>query len=107
MFCYIHKGGELKKGTKETIQYIGDHTIYIEIDEHMSHDEFRSRVCGILNMQPDFMKIEFTVKFDPSSLILLCDDPSFRSMLRWNDIYCQVYVSPCGRVDCDIPESIK
>ena len=72
----IHESEELKKGANETVQYIGSLTIYIEIDERMSHDEFRSRVCGILNMQSDFLKIEFTVKFDPSSLILLCDDAS-------------------------------
>ena len=58
-------------------------------------------------MQPDFMKIEFIVKFYSSSLILLGDDSSFRSMLRWNDIYYRVYVSPCGRFVCDIPGSIK
>ena len=44
MFCYIHEDGKLKKGDNETIQYIGGCTIYIEIDERMSHDEFRSRV---------------------------------------------------------------
>ena len=107
MFCYIHEGGELKNGAHETIQYISGHTIYIEIDERIPHDEFRSRVCGILNTQPNFVKIEFIVKFDPSSLILLSDDASFCSMLQWNDIYCRVYVSPRGRVDCDIPGSIK
>ena len=47
MFCYIHEGEELKKGVDETIQNIGDCTLYIEIYEHMTLDEFRLRVCEI------------------------------------------------------------
>ena len=50
-------------------------------------------------MQPGFVKIEFVVKFDPSLLILLCDDAPFVSMLRWNDVYYWVYVSSCGCVE--------
>ena len=52
-----------------------------------------NQVCGTLNLQSDLVKLEFTVKFDPSLLILLCDDASFASMLRRNDVYCWVYVS--------------
>ena len=54
-------------------------------------------------MQLDFVKIECTIKFDPSSLILLCDDASLPNMLRWNDVYCRVYVSSCGCADCNTP----
>ena len=67
MFCYIHEGGE----------NIGSRIICIEIDEHMSHDEFRLRVCVTLNMQQDLVKIEFTFKFDPSLFIILWNDATF------------------------------
>ena len=49
MFCFIHKGG-LVKVDDGTIQYIVGHTFSVEIDENMLHDEFRSRVCALLNM---------------------------------------------------------
>ena len=75
MFCYIHEGGELVKGADGT--NIGSRINCIEIDEHMSHDEFRSRVCVTLNMQQDLVKIEFTFKFDPSLLIILWNDATF------------------------------
>ena len=60
-------------------QYIGDRTISIEINQYMSHDDFISIVCGAQ------VKIEFIVKFDPSSLILLYDDSSFMRMLTYNE----------------------
>ena len=100
MFCYIHVGGKL-------VKYIGGWIIYIEINEPMSHDEFRSRVCVRLNMQLDLVKIEFTVKIDLSFFILLCDDVSFASMFCRNDIYCRVYVSSSGHKDCDFPVTLK
>ena len=93
MFFYIHEGGELINGDNGAVKYIGGRTICIEIDKHMSYDEFRSRVYGTLNLQSDLVKLEFTVKFDPSLLIPLCDDASFASMLKRNDDYCRVYVS--------------
>ena len=86
MFCYNHEEGELVHGDNGTVKYIGNRTICIEIDKHMSHDEFRSRVCGILNLQLDLVKLELIVKFDPYFLILLCDDASFASILRRNDV---------------------
>ena len=64
------------------MEHIGGRTICIGIDKHMSHDEFKSRVFDILNLQSNLVKLEFTVKFDPSLLILLCDNASFVSMLR-------------------------
>ena len=84
---FTGKRGGLVKVDDGTIQYIGGHNFSLEIDEHMSHDEFRSRVCDLWNMRPKLVKFEFTVKFDPSLLILLCDDASYMSMLRWNDVY--------------------
>ena len=93
MFCYIHEGGGLVNGDNGATKYNGGRIIYIEIDKHMSHDEFKSRVCATLNLQSNLVKLEFTLKFDPSLLILLCDDASFTNMLRRNDVYCQVYVS--------------
>ena len=64
----------------------------------MLHDEFKSRVCGTLNLQLDLVKLEFTMKFDPSLLILLCDDATFMSMLRRNDVYCWVYTYSTERL---------
>ena len=49
MFCCIHEEGELVNGDNGAIKYIGGQTSCIELDKHMLHDEFRSRVCGILN----------------------------------------------------------
>ena len=49
MFCFIHEGG-LVKDNDGTIQYISGRTMNNETDEYMSHDEFRSRVCALLNM---------------------------------------------------------
>ena len=53
MFCCIHVEGELANGDNRVVKYIGGRTICIKIDKHMSHDEFKSRVCGILNLQSD------------------------------------------------------
>ena len=50
MFCCIHEGGELVNGGNGAVKYISGRTICIEIDKHMSHDEFKSRVCGTLNL---------------------------------------------------------
>ena len=87
-----------------TIQYIGGRTFSLEIYEYMSYGYFRSRVCDLLNMLPELVKFEFTVKFDQSSLIMLFDDASYASMLKWNDVYCWVYVSSIERLS---PEIIK
>ena len=72
----------------------------------MSHEEFKSRVCGILNLLSDLVKLEFTVKFDPISLILLCDDVSLASMLRRNVVYYRVYISSNGRIAIDYPKPL-
>ena len=76
IFCCIHEGGELVSGDNGVVKYIGGRTICIEIDKHMSYAEFRSRVCGTLNLQSDLVKLEFTAKFDSSFLILLCHAPN-------------------------------
>ena len=75
-----------------TIQYIGSRTFSLEIDEHMSYSDFTSRVCALLNMRPELVKFELTVKFDPSSLIMLFDDASYVSVLRRNYVYCQLCI---------------
>ena len=49
MFCCIHEEGEWVNGDNGAVKYIGGQTRCIELDKHMSHDEFRSRVRGILN----------------------------------------------------------
>ena len=92
-----------------TSQYIGGLTFCLEIDEHMSYGDFRSRVCALLNMHPELGKFEFTVKFDPSLLILLFNDASYVSMFRRNDVYCRVYVSSIERLSPNIiePEHMK
>ena len=82
MFCCIHEGGDLVNSDNIAIKYIGGRTICIKIDKQISHDEFKSRVCDTLNLQSDLVKLEFTMKFDSSLLILLCDDASFVSMFR-------------------------
>ena len=58
-------------------------------------------------MQPDLVKIEFIVKFDPSLLILLCDDASFVSILKHNDVYFRVYIFSIGHVSCDFLGAMK
>ena len=90
MFCFIYGGGGggIVKVDDGTIQYIGGRTFSLEIYEYMSYGDFRSRVCALLNMLPELVKFEFTIKFDPSSLIMLFDDASYASMLKWNDVYC-------------------
>ena len=100
-FCFIYKG-ELVKVDDGTIQYIGGRTFSLQIDEHMSYGDFRSRVCALLNMRSELVKFEFTVKFDPSSLIVLCDDASYASMLRQNDVHFRVYVSLIKHLSPDI-----
>ena len=106
MFYCIHEEGELVNTDNGDVKYFGGRTICIEIDKQMSHDEFRSRVCGILNLQLDVVKLEFIVKLDPSLLILLCDDASFTSMLRRNDVYCWVYVSSTRGVASNYPKPL-
>ena len=94
------------KGDNGAFKYNGNQTISIEMDEHMSHDELKSRVCSILNLQSDLVKLEFIVKFDPTSRILLCNNVSFESMLKRTEIYYSVYVSSIGRVSFDYPKPL-
>ena len=107
MFCYIHEGAELVKGMDGSTQYVGDHTISIKINQHISYDDFISIVCGALKMLRDQVKIEFTIKFASSSLILLYDDSSFMRMLTYNEMYCRVYVSSCGGIDGELLRPTK
>ena len=80
MFCFIYEVG-LVKVDDRTIQYIGGHTFSLEIDEHMSYGDFRSRVCTLLNMLPKLVKFEFTIKFDLSLLIVFLMMPLMRKCL--------------------------
>ena len=75
----------------------------------MPYGDFRSRVRALLNMSPKLVKLEFIVKFNPSSLIVLFDDASYASMLRRNDVYCWVYVSSIERLSPNIiqPKPMK
>ena len=69
MFCFIYKGG-LVKVDDGTIQYIGGRTFSLEIDEHMSYDDFRSRVCTLLNMRPELVNLNSQSNL--INLLLLC-----------------------------------
>ena len=73
----------------------------------MSQDGFISIVFGALKMSRDQVKIEFIVKFDLSSLILLYNDSSFTRMLTYNETYCCVYVSSCGGIDGELSRPTK
>ena len=102
-FSFIYEGG-LVEVNDGTIQYIGGRTFSLDFDEHMSYGDFRSRVCALMNMRPKLVKFEFTVKFDPSSLIVLFDDASYANMLRRNDMYYRVYVFSIKLLSPDIIE---
>ena len=73
----------------------------------MSQDDFISIVFGALKMSRDQVKIEFIVKFDLLSLILLYNDSSFMRMLTYNETYCCVYVSSCGGIDGELSRPTK
>ena len=92
MFCFIYEGG-LVKVDDGTIQYIGGRTFSLEIDEHMSYGNFRSRVCALLSMRPELVTFEFTVTVGPSLLIVLFDNASYVSMLKQKYVHYWVYVS--------------
>ncbi|KAL6328039.1 hypothetical protein AAG906_033307 [Vitis piasezkii] len=79
MFCYIHEGGELANTCCWNI----------------SHFEFVSKVCGELNLEPNSIKLDFTVKFDPSCLLPLHDDADIVKMFKFNDMFCRAYVFQC------------
>ncbi|KAL6316092.1 hypothetical protein AAG906_015608 [Vitis piasezkii] len=107
MFCYIHEGSELVKCAGGSVEYQGGRTECIVVSPHMSHSDFVSKLCDELNIDRNSIKLEFTVKFDPSCLLPLYDDTTILKMFRFNEMFCRVYVSPSSEVDaaCIAPTS--
>ena len=60
----------------------------------ISHMQNWFQKCGELNIDPNLIKLEFTVKFDPSCLLPLHDETAVVKMFRFNDMFCHVYVFP-------------
>ncbi|RVX03611.1 hypothetical protein CK203_027908 [Vitis vinifera] len=95
MFCYIHEGGELIKTVVGSVEYKGDWTNCIVVSKNISHSEFVSKVCGELNLEPNSIKLDFTMKFDPSFLLLLHNDVDIVKMFKFGDMFCRAYVFQC------------
>ncbi|RVW81075.1 hypothetical protein CK203_045361 [Vitis vinifera] len=95
MFCYIHEGGELVKTAVGSVEYKGGRTNCSVVSKNISQSEFVSKVCGVLNLDSNSIKLEFTVKFDPSCLLPLHNDGDIVNMFKFNDMFCHVYISHC------------
>ena len=95
MFYYIHEGGKLVKTAVGSIEYKGGQTNCIVVSKNISHSEFVSKVCGELNLEPNLVKLDFTVKFDPSCLLSLHNDADIVKMFKFNDMFCRAYVFQC------------
>ena len=98
IFCYIHEGGKVVKSADGFVHYKGGWTESIIVSGNITHAKLVPKVCGELNIDPNSIKLEFTVKFDPSCLLPLHDEASVLKMFRFNDMFCRVYVSPCTKV---------
>ena len=98
MFCYIHEGSELTKSVVGSVKYKGGTTNCIVVSKNISYFEFVSKVCGELNLEPNSIKLEFTVKFNPLCLLLLHDDTDILKIFKLN-MFCHAYVSQCTEVD--------
>ncbi|XP_059591763.1 uncharacterized protein LOC100245246 isoform X1 [Vitis vinifera] len=98
MFCYIHEGGQLVKCAGGSVEYQGGRTESMVVSRHMSHSDFISKLCDELHFDRNSIKLEFTVKFDPSCLLLLHDDAAILKMFRFNERFCRVYVSSSSEV---------
>ena len=94
IFCYIHEGSEVVKSADGSVQYKGGQIESIVVSGNITHVELVSKVCGKLNIDPNSIKLEFTVKFDPSCLLPLHDEAAIVKMFRFNDMFCHVYVFP-------------
>ena len=94
-FCYIHEGGELVKTAVGSVEYKGGRTNCSVVSKNISQSEFVSKVCGELNLDSNSLKLEFTVKFDPSCLLPLHNDGDIVNMFKFNDMFCHVYISQC------------
>ncbi|RVW56480.1 hypothetical protein CK203_072488 [Vitis vinifera] len=64
----------------------------------MSHSDFVSKLCDALHFDQNSIKLEFTVKFEPSCLLPLHDDATLLKMFRFNEMFCHVYVSSSSEV---------
>ena len=95
IFCYIHEGGELVKIVVGSIKYKGGRTNCIVISKNISHFEFVSKVCGEMNLEPNSIKLDFTVKFDLSCLLPLHDDTDIVKMFKFNDMFYRAYACQC------------
>ena len=102
MFCYIHEGGELVKTAVGSVEYKGGRTNCSVVSKNISQSEFVSKVCGVLNLDSNSIKLEFTVKFDPSCLLPLHNDGDIVNMFKFNDMFCHVYISQCTECGDDL-----
>ena len=98
MFCYIHEGGQLVKCVGGFVQYQGGRSESMVVSRHMSHSDFVSKLCDELHFDQNSIKLEFTVKFEPSCLLPLHDDATLLKMFRFNEMFCHVYVSSSSEV---------
>ena len=98
MFCYIHEGGQLVKCAGGSVEYQGGRTESMVVSRHMSHSDFVSKLCDALHFDQNSIKLEFTVKFEPSCLLPLHDDAALLKMFRFNERFCRVYVSSSSEV---------
>ncbi|KAL6325943.1 hypothetical protein AAG906_038434 [Vitis piasezkii] len=107
MFCYIHEGGQLVKCVGGSVQYQGGRSESMVVSRHMSHSDFVSKLCDALHFDQNSIKLEFTVKFEPSCLLPLHDDAALLKMFRFNEMFCHVYVSSSSEVveGCIAPNS--
>ena len=48
------------------------------------------------------MKLHYTCKFDPSMLVLLCDEQELLKMFRFNDMYFHLFVALKSNVAVDV-----
>ena len=107
MFCYIHEGSELVKCVGGSVEYQGGRTECIVVSPHMSHSDFVSKLYDELNIDWNSIKLEFTVKFDPSCILLLYDDTTILKMFKFNEMFCRIYVSPSSEVDAACIASVR
>ena len=45
-----------------------------------------------MRVDPNSVKLHYTCKFDPSMLVMLCDEEELLKMFKFNDMYCRLYV---------------
>ncbi|KAL6326109.1 hypothetical protein AAG906_000984 [Vitis piasezkii] len=96
MFCYIHEGGEFVKIVVRSVEYKGGQTNCIVVCKNISHSEFVSKVYGELDLEPNSIKLDFTVKFDSSCLLPLHNDVDIVKMFKFNDMFCRAYIFQCN-----------